>query len=128
MGALVVCVIVLGAGGAGGAMLGWHLTRHLAASGRERIARSTVALLAGASGALIAAQLDLLVRQLEADAGVPAEVGTFADALNTFAVGEAIHGVLLDAGVLIGLATIVGALATRQQRAWSADGSVSQRP
>jgi hypothetical protein len=117
MGALVVCVFVIGAGSAGGAMLGSHFTRHLAASSREQIARSTVMLLAGASGALIAAQLDLLVRRLQSDAQPPAGLGKLADAFNTLAVGEAIHGVLLDAGVLIGLATIVGALATRQQRA-----------
>ncbi len=115
MGALVVCVLAIGAGSAGGALLGSHFTRHLVASDRGRIARVTVMLLAGASGTLIAAQLDLLVRTLESIAQAPVELEKLADPYNTLAVDDVLHGVLLDAGALIGLATIVGVVATRQQ-------------
>ena len=132
MGALVACVLVIGAGFAGGALVGSHFTRHLVAGDRGRIARATVMLLVGASGALIAAQLDVLVRTLEDISSVPVGLEKLADVYDTLAVSEALHGVLLDGGVLIGLATIVGVLATRQQgdlRAVSGRLSdVGQRP
>ncbi len=117
MGALVICVLAIGAGGVGGAILGSRLTRHLLASTRERIARSTVILLGGASGALIAAQLDQLVRQLEAASSVASSYGfrRFTTALETLAVGEASHGILLYGGILIALAAIITSLATRGQ-------------
>ena len=117
MGALVICVLAIGAGGAGGAILGSRLTRHLLAGTRPRIARSTVILLGGASGALIAAQLDQLVRLFKAASGVASSYGFrgLTTDLETLAIGEASHGVLLYGGILIALAAIVTSLATRGQ-------------
>jgi hypothetical protein len=118
MGALIVCVLAIGAGAALGAGLGSRSTRRLAGGTRERIARSTVVLLLCSAGALIAAQLDLLVRSLETDAGArSAGLGNLAGPFNALAVSETLHGVLLYAGSLVGLATIVGLLATREARA-----------
>jgi hypothetical protein len=119
MGALVACLLALVAGGAVGSLLGSRATRHLTAGSRERIARSTIVLLAGSAGTLIAAQLDLLVRQLEADGNAPSAFGgrDLVGAFDTLDVGDAFHGVLLYGGALVGLATIVALLATREARA-----------
>jgi hypothetical protein len=119
MGALVACLLALLAGGAVGSLLGSRATRHLTGAGRERIARATVLLLLGAAGALIAARLDLLVRYVEADAraGSAPGISALSTDLNTLAVSEAFHGVLLYGGALVGLATIVALLATREARA-----------
>jgi hypothetical protein len=119
MGALVACLLALVAGGAVGSLLGSRVTRHLAGATRERIARSTVVLLGGSAGTLIAAQLDLFVRQLEANGSVASRFGghSLVGAFDTIAVSETFHGVLLYGGALVGLATIVALLATREARA-----------
>jgi hypothetical protein len=119
MGALIVCVVAIAVGAGLGAVLGSRSTRSLIGSTDQSIARSTVVLLLAGAGALIAAQLDLLVRNLEASARAGSAgfgFGNLADAFNALAVSEAFHGVLLYAGALVGLATIVGLLATRSQR------------
>jgi hypothetical protein len=120
MGALIACVVAIGAGGVLGTTLGARSMRHLAGGAREQIARATVILLAGGAGALIGAQLDLFVRQLEATGLWVTSAqggGGLAAALNTLAVSEAAHGVLLYGGALIGLATIVGLLGRREASA-----------
>jgi hypothetical protein len=117
MGALIVCVLAIGAGSALGALLGSRSTRSLLDGARGRIARSTVILLLAGAGALIAAQLDLLVRNVEASSNADSlGFGDLAGAFNAVAVGDALHAILLYAGALIGLATIVGLLALASQR------------
>jgi hypothetical protein len=115
MGALAIVILVTLLGALSGGLGAFRLARVLGPEPRARLARCVVALLGGAAGAQIAAQLYDLVHQLQLDKRYDS-LGAAGRNLHAITVIAFFREVFFYGTLLLGLAAAVGLIALRADR------------